>query len=122
MLVDELHFLTQVERLNQRSNMWGSRDFECIRTHFGAHVPDTRIQRATFLGRSEVDVNFSEVLQTSQSTEQSAQGNITGHTFAVSSNSPVKFHCVEHGFLFVMVNIQPVAQYQQGVPRDTALS
>lgn len=116
--IDELHFLTQVERLNQRDNMWGTRDFECIRTHFGVNIPDTRLQRATFLGRSVVDVHFSEVLQTSQSTEDSAQGNITGHTLAVSQNRPVKFHCLEHGFLFVMVNIQPIAQYQQGIPRD----
>lgn len=116
--IDELHFLTQVERLNQRDNMWGTRDFECIRTHFGVNIPDTRLQRATFLGRSVVDVHFSEVLQTSQSTEDSAQGNITGHTMAISQNRPVRFHCLEHGFLFVMVNIQPIAQYQQGIPRD----
>lgn len=116
--VDELHFLVQLERLNQRDNMWGSREFECIRTHFGCSIPDTRLQRATFLGRSVVDVNFSEVLQTSQSTDDSAQGNITGHTFAVDANHPVKYHALEHGFLFVLVNIQPIAQYQQGIPRD----
>lgn len=116
--IDELHFLTQVERLNQRDNMWGTRDFECIRTHFGVNIPDTRLQRATWLGRSVVDVHFSEVLQTSESTESSAQGNITGHTMAISQNRPVRFHCLEHGFLFVMVNIQPIAQYQQGIPRD----
>lgn len=116
--IDELHFLTQVERLNQRDNMWGTRDFECIRTHFGVNIPDTRLQRSTFLGRSVVDVHFSEVLQTSQSTNDSAQGNITGHTMAVDRNRPVKFFCREHGFLFVMVNIQPIAQYQDGIPRD----
>lgn len=116
--IDELHFLTQVERLNQRDNMWGTRDFECIRTHFGVNIPDTRLQRATFLGRKVVDVHFSEVLQTSQSTDDSAQGNITGHTLAVSQNKPIKYRAVEHGFLFVMVNIQPIAQYQDGIPRD----
>lgn len=116
--VDELNFLVQLERLNQLDNMWGSRDFECIRRHFGCSIPDTRLQRATHLGWSEVDVHFSEVLQTSESTSESAQGNITGHTLAVDRNRPVKFHCLEHGFLFVMVNIQPIAQYQQGIPRD----
>lgn len=116
--IDELHWLTQIERLNQRDNQWGSRDFECIRTHFGCWIPDTRLQRATHLGRTVVDVNFSEVLQTSQSSETSAQGNITGHTLAVSQNHPVRYHALEHGFLFVMVNIQPIAQYQDGIPRD----
>ena len=119
--IDELHFLTQVQRLNQRDNMWGSRDFECIRTHFGCEIEDTRLQRATHLGWSEVDVNFSEVLQTSQTTSGeggSAQGNITGHTFAVDASHPVKFFCREWGFLFVIVNVQPIAQYQQGLPRD----
>ncbi len=119
--IDDLHFLTQVERLNQRDNMWGTRDFECIRTHFGCYVPDTRIQRPTHLGYSVVDVHFSEVLQTSQTTtgsNGSPQGNITGHTMAVDASRPVRFKCVEHGFLFVMVTLMPVAQYQQGIPRD----
>lgn len=116
--VDELHFLVQLERLNQRENFWGSRDFECIRTHFGCNIPDTRLQKPTHLGYSVVDVHFSEVLQTSQSTADSPQGNITGHTMAVDANRPVRFHCLEHGFLFVMVTLMPVAQYQQGIPRD----
>lgn len=116
--IDELHFLTQIQRLNQRNNQWGSRDFETILTNFGVATPDTRLQRATHLGRSVVDVNFSEVLQTSATTESSAQGNISGHSIAVSANRPVKFLAREHGFLFVIANVQPVAQYQQGIPRD----
>lgn len=116
--IDELHFLTQVERLNQRDNMWGTRDFECIRTHFGVVIPDTRLQHPTHLGFSTVDVHFSEVLQTSQSTDNSPQGTITGHTMAVDASRPCKFFCREHGFLFVIVTIMPIAQYQQGIPRD----
>lgn len=116
--IDELHFLTQIQRLNQRNNQWGSRDFETILTNFGIVTPDTRLQRATHLGRAVVDVNFSEVLQTSATTEGSAQGNITGHSIAVSANRPVKFLAREHGFLFVIANVQPIAQYQQGIPRD----
>lgn len=116
--IDELHFLTQIQRLNQRNNMWGSRDFECILTNFGVMIPDTRLQRATHLGRTVVDVNFSEVLQTSATTDDSAQGNISGHSIAVSANRPVRYLAREHGYLFVICNIQPIAQYQQGIPRD----
>lgn len=119
--IDTLHLITQIERLNQRDNMWGSRDFECIRTHFGNVINDTRLQRPIHLGWSEVDVNFSEVLQTSQTTtgsEASPQGTITGHSLAVDASHPVRFYCQEWGFLFVMVNVQPIAQYQQGLPRD----
>lgn len=119
--IDNLHLVTQIERLNQRDNFWGTRDFEAIRTHFGISVPDTRLQRPTHLGYSVVDVHFSEVLQTSQTTtgdNGSPQGNITGHTLAVDSTRPVKFIAREHGYLFVMVTVMPVAQYQQGVPRD----
>lgn len=119
--IDTLHLLTQIERLNQRDNMWGSRDFECIRTHFGNVINDTRLQRPVHLGWSEVDVNFSEVLQTSQTTtgsQASPQGTITGHSLAVDISHPTRFYCQEWGFLFVMVNVQPIAQYQQGIPRD----
>lgn len=117
--IDELHFLTQIERLQQRDNLFGNRDFECIRTHFGCTPPNTGLQRAHWLGRSVVDVNFSEVLQTSATeSEGSAQGNITGHSLAVSANKPVRYWAREHGYLFVLVNVQPIAQYQQGIPRD----
>lgn len=119
--IDDLHFLVQVERLNQRDNMWGTRDFECIYTQFGVRIPDTRLQRPTHLGGSVVDVHFSEVLQTSQTTtgsNGSPQGNITGHTMAVDASHPVRYRCLEHGFLFVMCTIMPVGQYQQGIPRD----
>ena len=118
--IDELHFLTQIERLQQRDNLFGNRDFECIRTHFGITPPNSGLQRAHWLGRSVVDVNFSEVLQTSATDANldSAQGNITGHTLAVSANRPVRYLAREHGYLFVMVNVQPIAQYQQGIPRD----
>lgn len=119
--IDELHLATQIERLNQRDNFWGTRDFEAIRTHFGIRVPDTRLQRPTHLGYSVVDVHFSEVLQTSQTTtgeNGSPQGNITGHSLAVDVTKPVRFIAREHGYLFVMVTLMPVAQYQQGVPRD----
>lgn len=119
--IDTLHLLTQIERLNQRDNMWGTRDFECIRTHFGNTISDTRLQRPMHLGYSEVDVHFSEVVQTSQTTTGtggSAQGTITGHSLAVDKSHPIRFYCQEWGFLFVMVNVQPIAQYQQGIPRD----
>ena len=119
--IDELHLATQIERLNQRDNFWGTRDFEAIRTHFGIRVPDTRLQRPTHLGYSVVDVHFSEVLQTSQTTtgdNGSPQGNITGHSMAVDATKPLRFVAREHGYLFVIVTLMPVAQYQQGVPRD----
>uniref|UniRef100_A0AAU8B9R3 Major capsid protein n=1 Tax=Dulem virus 76 TaxID=3145787 RepID=A0AAU8B9R3_9VIRU len=119
--IDTLHFVTQIERLNQQDNFWGTRDFEAIRTHFGITVPDTRLQRPTHLGYSVVDVHFSEVLQTSQTTtgsNGSPQGNITGHTMAVDKTKPVKYLVREHGYLFIMVTLMPIAQYQQGVPRD----
>lgn len=119
--IDSLHFVTQLQRLNQRDNFWGTRDFEAIRTHFNITVPDTRLQRPTHLGYSVVDVNFSEVLQTSQTTtgeNGSPQGNITGHSLAVDATKPVRYVAREHGYLFVMVTLMPIAQYQQGVPRD----
>lgn len=116
--IDELHLATQIERLNQRDNFWGTRDFEAIRTHFGIRVPDTRVQRPTHLGYSVVDVHFSEVLQTSETTSTSPQGNITGHSMAVDKTKPLRFVAREHGYLFCMVTLMPIAQYQQGVPRD----
>ena len=93
----------------------GSRLKETIFNHFGVRVPDARLQRPEFLGGGKVPVNISEVLQVSQTTESSPQGNPSGT--AVSAGTGVGFHnkfFSEHGFVFGIMSIMPRPAYQQG--------
>ena len=93
----------------------GSRLKETIFNHFGVRVPDARLQRPEFLGGGKVPVNISEVLQVSQTTSDSPQGNPSGT--AVSAGTGVGFRnkfFSEHGFVFGIMSIMPRPAYQQG--------
>lgn len=93
----------------------GSRLKETIFNHFGVRVPDERLQRPEFLGGGKVPVNISEVLQVSQTTSDSPQGNPSGT--AVSAGTGVGFRnkfFSEHGFVFGIMSIMPRPAYQQG--------
>lgn len=96
----------------------GSRLKETIYNHFGVHVPDARLQRPEFLGGGKVPVNISEVLQTSETTSSSPQGNPSGT--AVAAGTAVGFSnkfFSEHGFVMGIMSIMPRPAYQQGTRR-----
>lgn len=96
----------------------GSRLKETIYNHFGVHVPDARLQRPEFLGGGKVPVNISEVLQTSETSSESPQGNPSGT--AVSAGTAIGFRgkfFSEHGFIIGVMSIMPRPAYQQGTRR-----
>ncbi|MEM4380392.1 MAG: major capsid protein, partial [Thermoplasmatales archaeon] len=96
----------------------GSRLKETIYNHFGVHVPDARLQRPEFLGGGKVPVNISEVLQTSETSSKSPQGNPSGT--AVSAGTAIGFRnkfFSEHGFVIGIMSIMPRPAYQQGTRR-----
>lgn len=96
----------------------GSRLKETIFNHFGVTVPDARLQRPEFLGGGKVPVNISEVLQTSETSSNSPQGNPSGT--AVAAGTSVGFSnkfFSEHGFVMGIMSIMPRPAYQQGTRR-----
>lgn len=61
---------------------------------------------------------MSEVLQNSAGTEQSPQGNMSGHGMAAASKeNRIKHFFPEHGFLIGILSILPTPSYQQGIER-----
>ena len=100
----------------------GSRYTESNLVHFGVKSSDARLQRPEFLGGSQQPIKISEVLQTTQTFQDSAQqdtpqGNMAGHGLSIGSS---KYHSVfaeEHGYLIGIMSVMPMSAYQQGVPR-----
>ncbi|QCS36288.1 major capsid protein [Capybara microvirus Cap1_SP_217] len=121
-----LNALRQLERLQtwlEANARGGARYVEQILMHFAEFVPDARLQRAEFLGAGRFPVSVSEVLQTSNNSEdgtsQSSLGSVGsryGHAMAIGSANFTK-HFVEHGFIIGIYSVRPQTSYFQGMQK-----
>lgn len=96
----------------------GSRYIEQLMAHFGVQSSDARLQRPEYLGGYSSDLNISEVLQTSESTENSPQGKQTGHGFSIAGSGGNRKYFEEHGYIMTIMSIRPQNSYMQGIPKD----
>ena len=101
--------------VNARS---GTRYTEFLYAHFGVKNPDARLQRPEFIGGNANPVAFSEVLQTSGSSQATTpQGNMSGHGISVGGGRRNRYFVREHGYIIGVQTIMPKTGYFQGIPR-----
>lgn len=106
----------QVQSWMELNALGGVRYPELVLAHFGVVTPDSRVERAEYLGSMKVPVVVSEVLQTSQSTEDSPQANMAGHGIGANARRLFKRSFTEHGWLIGILTFVPKSGYQQGIP------
>ena len=107
-----------LQRWLEHNAVGGARYIEQILSHFGTQVPDYKLQRPIYLGGGKYPISISEVLQTGQSTNASAQGNMSGHGMSAGVSNGFKYMFPEHGFVFCILSIMPRAAYYQGLNRS----
>ena len=103
----------RMQRFGEVLQEAGARAVEYTMAFFGVRVPDGRAQRPIFHGSFNMPVVFSEVLQTSQTTDTSPQAYMAGHGITGGVNRPIHIKCIEHGFIVVIGHFMPRSQYQQ---------
>lgn len=108
----------QVQSWMELNALGGVRYPELVLAHFGVVTPDSRVERAEYLGSMKVPVVVSEVLQTSQSTEYSPQANMAGHGIGANARRLFKRSFTEHGWLIGILTFVPKSGYQQGIPME----
>lgn len=106
----------RMQRFGEILQTAGARAVEYTLAMFGVRVPDGRVQRPIFHGSFRMPVVFSEVLQTSNTTETSPQGNLAGHGITGGVNSPIHIKVIEHSFVISILNVMPRSQYREFVP------
>ncbi len=115
--INELRRAIKAQEFLELAARGGSRYIEQIYSYFGVRSSDARLQRPEFLGGGKSPVMISDVLQTSQSTQDSAQASPAGHGISVQRSHSFKFRCEEHGYIIGIISIMPEACYMQGMPR-----
>ena len=91
--------------------------FEFGLTFFGRASKNAVDYRPQYIGGTYQNVAFSEVLQTSSSTEASPLGSYGGHGITSMNGSLGHYETDEHGYIMLIACIMPDVYYSQGLDK-----
>ena len=114
--INELRESFQLQRLFERDARGGTRYVELLLSHFGVVSPDFRLQRPEYLGGGSTPINVNPIAQTSETTTDSPQGNLSAFATATGRNG-FNHSFVEHGFVLGLLSVRADTSYQQGMDR-----
>lgn len=115
--INELRRAIALQRWLETNARGGARYIEQIFSHFGVVSSDARLQRPEFLGGGRQPLSISEVLQTSQTTDNSDLGDMAGHGISASRTNQFRRYFEEHGFIIGIMSIMPKSSYGNGTRR-----
>lgn len=115
--INQLRLAFQIQKLYEKDARGGTRYIEILKSHFGVTSPDSRLQRVEYLGGNRIPININQVLQTSQTSDQSPQGNPVGQSLTTDTHRDFVKSFVEHGFVIGVMVARYDHTYQQGLER-----
>ena len=116
--VNDIRLSFAIQRQEEKDARGGSRYIEIIKTNFGVTSQDARQQRPEYLGGSRNPINMMQVLQTSEGTENSPQGNTAAFSNTVGIQKSFKKSFTEHGWIIGLACIRVENSYQNGLERS----
>lgn len=113
--INALRLALATQSFYEKNARGGSRYRELIKSHFGVTSPDGRMQVPELLNYSRVDININQVIQQSESTQNSPLG--TQAAFALTADSDYSFtkSFTEHGMIIGVMCARYKHSYQQGL-------
>lgn len=117
--VADIRLIYQVEKWMERNMRCGVRYTEFLHAHYGVSPRDDRLQRPEYLGGSKSPIIVSEVVQSSESSQQTTPtGRLYGKAITADRNYIGSYHAKEFGYLVGIMSVMPKPTYQQGVDRQ----
>lgn len=114
--INDLRLLNAIQVFKERQNIGGARLKEALYMQFGVTVPDDRLDRPDFVGYMDFPVQISEVLQTSQSTDDSVLGDQGGHAIGAANQQTIfNYFVLEPMIHLSLVVLTPDTYYMQGM-------
>lgn len=117
--VNALRLAFQTQKILERDAL-GSRYVEHIYNTFGVRNPDARLQRPELLGASKMDLNISQVANTSGTDEQSL-ASLGAYSLSSGVSSFAKSF-TEYGVVIGVAAVRQYHTYQQGYAKRFARS
>lgn len=116
--INELRQAFQVQKYYEECARGGTRYREIIRSLFGTVISDKTVQIPEYLGGQRVPININQVIQTSQTTETSPQGNTGAMSVTTMNKSQFTKSFEEHGWVIGVCCVRHDHTYQQGIERQ----
>lgn len=116
-LVNDLRTAIKLQSFNELFARVGSRVYEALKGIFNVTSQDARLDVPEYLNGSTMDIQVSEVVQTSSSTDSSALGDYAGHGIGAGKGDHIHYVTNEHGFLITLFSLRPSVSYLDIVPK-----
>lgn len=120
-LISSVRQAFAVQQLYEAFARGGTRYREIVKNTFGVSSSDARMQIPEYLGGKRVPLNINQVIQTSETTETSPQGNVAGYSQTVDSDESFTKSFDEHGYIIGLAVVRTNHTYQQGIAREDFL-
>ena len=115
--INQLRMAFQIQKMYEKDARGGTRYIEILKAHFGVTSPDARLQRPEYLGGNRIPININQVVQSSETTSTSPQGNTAAYSLTSDHHSDFRKSFVEHGFVMGLLVARYDHTYQQGIER-----
>ena len=115
--INQLRMAFQIQKMYEKDARGGTRYIEILKAHFGVTSPDARLQRPEYLGGNRIPININQVVQSSETTSTSPQGNTAAYSLTSDHHSDFRKSFVEHGFVLGLLVARYDHTYQQGIER-----
>lgn len=116
--ISDLRRAFSLQRFKEILARGGTRYKEFMRSIFGVHSGDERLDRSEYLGGWSQPLKIGEVLQTSASTSESPLGDYAGRATASGSAPRASVYCPEDGIVMCCMSVVPRTGYYQGIRKD----
>jgi len=117
--VSDLRLAFQTQKWLERNARGGHlRYTEFLQSHFGVSPSDSRLQRPEYIGGTKMPIIINEVLQTSQTTDDSQLAQMGGHGLASDGQYAGDYNVQEYGWIIGLLSIMPKPAYQDGINRQ----
>lgn len=113
----QFRFAMTLQHIKEAQASIDNRYQSYIRKFFGARARDYRLDRPEFLGGSVMELNVSDVTQTSQSTNDSLLGDLAGKSVTANTSRMIRYHADEHCVILGLIHIMPDTEYIGGMSR-----
>lgn len=117
--INDLREAFALQRYKEARAKYGSRYVEYLR-YLGIKSSDARLQRPEYLGGGKQTIQFSEVLQTSNTTpgdDTDGVGNLKGHGIGALRSNRYRRYFEEHGYVISFLIVKPITVYNDGIFR-----
>lgn len=114
--VNDLRLSVQIQLIKEADARYGTRYKEYLMGHWGVISADSRLQIPEFLGSAEYGVDIHQTAQTSQSTENSPQSNVSAWSLTNNKSHLFTKSFTEHGYIIVVGGVRVAHRtYAQGL-------